>query len=105
MVLKEDWLALLKLLLQGHSQLPFHLLNNPDTPLEELNLSKYFICHGEPLHDLKGECAHLYSEMKYLDTSPGKELHQICQLNHENHPQGLTGAQARETILYLLKTV
>ena len=73
---KKDLLEILKEKLRGSQRVPTLLLLNPTQSLESLHLQHYTILDSEPLHDIKGHLANLFTELPYVLESSVRET---CQ--------------------------
>lgn len=61
---KRDLQKELATVLKGVQRVPTILLDRPDMTLADINLHRYCILDCEPLHDLKGHIANLFTELR-----------------------------------------
>ena len=69
--------------LKGVQRVPTLLLDNPTQLLSDLNLQHYTILDCEPLHDLKGHLANLFTELPFVidDQSLARECKQMIDIH------------------------
>ena len=102
---KKDLSEILKETLRGSQRVPTLLLLNPTQSLESLHLQHYTILDSEPLHDIKGHLANLFTELPYvLEGSVRDTCQRIIDSNLKK--EKVKGADLRLTAiqvyLYLL---
>ena len=88
--------------LQDVQQVPTLLLDNPTQLLSDLNLQHYIILDCEPLHDLKGHLANLFTELPFVidDQSLATECKQMIDIHLSK--ANITGADYRLAAIHLL---
>lgn len=63
---KGDLQQELSRVLKGVQRVPTLLLQNPPQPLGDLNLDRYTILDCDPLHNLKGNLANVFTELPFV---------------------------------------
>ena len=63
---KQDLQKELARHLKGVQRVPTLLLDNPALPLADMNLQRYCVLDCEPLHDIKGHLANIFTELPHI---------------------------------------